>query len=490
MPKRSENRCLKRKHLLEYPVLVKKGNALIHAIGHPNIMATRLLLFALSKIRMMDGTNVPDQKLYDRIRRERGIDFGKGLVAAFSSYEFRQYLPGRNGNFKNAMLFLANVPSPKDLIHNWVVNLPSSDGTYVAGAVAVITATYYDEKSDMIFIKFNEEDAIKKELYALTERYTLLDFRQEMRFHSVYSSRLYELLLSEVGIDNARNRVRQSDTYTFRFGLKRLEYLLGTCYIKEGVSTEEYSRLQAMFIGARTDEDFVRIFEAYKDYTQGYKFNDFWRKCIMPALSEINGNPNIPYTIEAVAERPGRSVTSIVFKITRDQTSDAPMLIVSDNDLMDENPSAFTASLQWLDEHDVYGLNEQQKTALAAEADNDIHKLETAYAVAGQTEVDAPAAFLIKAIRDGYQPRKPQKKTYRIDDNNRTPASDTIRHIIEALRNTDYRYECLSTDDLLLFAGNKHLFSTYLNKPNASLHDIAEKIRELDQADCAGTNAD
>ncbi len=145
-----------------------KYNTLIHNIGCPDNIPTKLFLFAVSRIRMMDETAVADPHLYDRIRRERGIDFSKGLVAAFSASEFTQYLYVHNGSY------LSNVPSPKDIIHNCVVTLPSSDGTYLAGSISVITATYYDEKSDMIFIKFNEEDVIIRELYVLKESYSIL----------------------------------------------------------------------------------------------------------------------------------------------------------------------------------------------------------------------------------------------------------------------------------------------------------------------------
>lgn len=205
-------------------VNVKKANSIIRSLGKESLLANKILLTALLRVKLCDGEDLsPESEHYFKsLQSKTGVDFSSGLVAEMDNATLRTAMNEKSGSYYTAISDIMDPASDKSLVRQWgiVFDNPKA-GLY--GFVSIITAAVYDSSSGKLFVKFSDEKAIQAQIYNIRNGYTSLNYKVMMNFKNVYSYKLYELLLSSIGLDDFKSG-SQADTYTIKFGISELKY--------------------------------------------------------------------------------------------------------------------------------------------------------------------------------------------------------------------------------------------------------------------------
>ncbi|GEM_PF-2310985 len=387
-------------------VNVKKSNSLIQSIGKTTLLANKVFLTALLKVEKRNGCPTKLKPYYDKLKSVSKVDFSKGLVAEFSNSDMRKFLPSKSGSFYKNIDELMDVNSPHSLKKQWGILIQNDeDGLY--GFVDVITAMIYDRQNSKLFIKFSDEEQIQKEIYGLRKNYTILNYSLMMKFKSIYSYRIYEMILGRIGYEDGRTKVKR-DKYYFTYGLSQLKYQLGVLdpYINADV--------RKALTEARTEEDFERIEKSLSDEHTMMRFSDFETYTLARAMKEINGLQDPDYIFDYEPTRSGRGgrITEVNFIITRvekNTKTETEKFKLSE----EEKDEILDRISDLIDEP----LKLKDIRAIAETADYDFDKVKAAYEIAEESSADIEnlVGFLKSAIKNGYEKpvsKKAKKSTF------------------------------------------------------------------------------
>ncbi len=385
---------------------VKKSNTIIQSIGKTSLLSNKIFLTALLKIERREGCSVELKAYYKKIENLTGADFSKGLVAEFSNADMRQFLK-KSGSYYKAVQGLLDGNSVDSLKKQWGIMVHNpEDGLY--GVVDVITAMIYDEKNGKLLIKFSDEERIQEELYNLKRNYTTLNYRLMMSFKSVYSYRIFEMIMSRIGYDDWKNKGK-SQEYFYEYGLSELKYHLG---ILDPYISLEVKQAITM---ARTAEDFEKIEEGISTENKMPRYNDFERYTLKKAIAEINAIRDLEYEFSYAPIRNGKGgkVRGVQFIVKR---VDAVVMTKDGKHELteDEKDEVFDKIRSMINEE----LKMKEIRTIAETAGYDFEKVKKAYDVAKASKKDIPnlVGFLKAAIENGYE--KPVEKKAKNKFNN------------------------------------------------------------------------
>ena len=203
------------KKVLQQVINVKKSNNLIQSLGKTTLLSNKVFLTSLLKIEERTGVPEAEKEYYRKLEKASGTDFSKGLVAEFRNSDLRNIMGSKSGSYYTNIAELMDPTNSKSLRNQWVIMVKNpEDGLY--GSTDVITSTLYDDKNGKLYIKFSNEPKIKKELHELKNNYTLLNYNLMMQFRSIYSYRIYELLMSRIGREDGITKEKK-DEYMFTY---------------------------------------------------------------------------------------------------------------------------------------------------------------------------------------------------------------------------------------------------------------------------------
>lgn len=335
------------------------------------------------------------------------VDFARGLVAEIDNTQLRRLMGNTSGSYYKALAEIMDPSSDKSLSRQWGIFIKDMDsGLY--GFVNIITAMIYDRGSGKMFIKFSDETKIKSQIFDVKRGYTLLNYRVMLSFDSVYSYRLYELLMSHVGIQNYRrgNAVDEPLTNIVEMGVSLLKFRMG---ILDAYVSQDVKNAVAK---AASEEDFDAIEEMLsKTNRRMANWRDFEKFAVKKAIDELNAIPNSEYHFEYTPIKKGRGgkVVSVRFTIISNGNH-------KDQEIIDsKTQEAMLETLEFVDEMRSF-IKEDLRTVefmdIAKEANYDMDVIRKAYAAAEQngTDIENFVGFMKAAIRGGYEPNPVKKK--------------------------------------------------------------------------------
>lgn len=379
------------------PVInVKKSNSLIHAVGKTSLMANKVFLAALLNAQLRTGPSPADREYYKLLERKTGVDFSKGLIAELSNAQLRGSIDTSNGWYYQAIKELMDPDSAKSLAKQWAIAVKDEeDGLY--GFVNLVSSTIYDGKAGKMYIKFSEEKSIQNQIYGIKKSYTLLNYNRMMQMTSVNSYRIYEILISDVGLKDGKTHKRH-ERYEFIYGISRLKYLLGILDAKLSSDIRESIRT------ATTDSDFENIETTLSANKEKIMTSaEFMRSVIRKGVNELNKNdPDFIFDYKQMREGRGGKIKAIKFIVIRKHKN------VIIDELEEKRPVQLSEDekFEFLDQireliDEKLSLKDMKNIATAA--NYDFEKIERAYRIAKkQKQIDNLVGFLLMAIKRDY----------------------------------------------------------------------------------------
>ena len=387
-------------HQLE---VVKKSNRLIQALGNPSLLSEKVLLLSLVKVEDRDENPVAinEKERYGRILSATGTDFSKGLVAEMSNTELRRLSNNKSGSYYDAIKVLLN-PNPKDpktLRNNLVFMAPDENGAL--GYTELITGAAYHDGT--MYVKFNPEESVKKEIINLKNNYTSLGVNLMMQWKSIYSYRVYELVQSKVGYDDDLRKKQGKeprDAYDYPFEFGELKFLLG-------ILDATADKLVQDAIKEGKKPNYNSIAEEMTERTgkgkSMSKYADVKRYALDKAQNEINSceDKDCEYTIEFEPVRKGRGgkVTEVILHVkkrrAKKESANVIISVLSDDDKLD-----FIDSLRKTALHD---LPTKELKTIAESAEYSMEKINKAIEVMEKSSnVDNVTGFILSAIKNNW----------------------------------------------------------------------------------------
>lgn len=436
-------------------VNVKKANSIIRSLGKESLLANKILLTALLKVKLSDGEDLsPESEHYFKsLQSKTGVDFSSGLVAEMDNATLRTAMNETSGSYYTAISDIMDPASDKSLVRQWGIVLDNPKaGLY--GFVSIITAAVYDSSSGKLFVKFSDEKAIQAQIYNIRNGYTSLNYRVMMNFKNVYSYKLYELLLSSIGLDDFKSGA-QSDTYAIKFGISELKYRFG---VLDALSSKE---VRIAIAEARNADDYERIEKTIsKEKRKAANFYEFEQRVIKKAVCEINelsdaeSDYTISYSFEFGSSK--RTPKTITFTVTRrhrtceqeiDSGSVADTTTVEQPSLSDVD-----RQLEIIDEMRGFikeNLKSRELLAIAKTANYDMERVRRAYDIIEQspTKINNFVAYFKTAIRDNYN--EPVSKKGKKDNSAWADIKSETNVDLDELANNLVKKRMLRGDGLL-----------------------------------------
>ncbi len=391
--------------------VVKKSNKLIQALGNPSLLAEKVLLLSLVNVEDRDANTVSilDKERYQRVLTATGTDFSKGLVAEITNNEMRGLTNSNSGSYYSTIqtLFSNDKTDARSLRNNLVFMAKNDAG--ILGYTELITGAAYDNGT--MYIKFNSEEAVKREVLNLKDNYTLLDINMMMTWKSIYSYRVYELIQSRVGYEESirkkQNKPKKTE-YELKYDFGELKFLLG---VLDATADSEIKK--ELGIGSRPNynkiaEDMTaRLKTEPKSITSAKscaKYADFKRYALDKAEKEINecSHKDCEYTIHFEPERNGRGgkVTAVKIKVNRRKNTENIDII--DKTISDDEKYAFIDALRATS---IGNLSTKELVAIATAANYSMDKISKALDVMeSKTDVTNVTGFIIRAMEENWDP--------------------------------------------------------------------------------------
>lgn len=354
--------------------LFSKSNSLISSKYKASLLEQKLLNIVLARLQ---------QKNY--------IDKGEadGLVCEIRAKELKEMLGVTGGSFY-AQLKPAAAAMTSRIIG--FVNDEIESFKYIS----LITSAEY--KDGIFTVKFNHE--LKKYLNPKTQ-FTMLELPVILKYRSLYSLRLHEILLSKcykkkrVGVTKYTSKETDGRHYRVEISLSELKLSLGV------VNAESYAVQRILNGSSAPDYDKAVEKASEKSFNTWY---DFKKKVIEVAVKELNEVDNgITVSYEPMKAGKGGKVYGITFYVELIEKKSEKEQAENDD------------KLHQLNEDEQFEVQFQVKTmikesltfkdikAICDTAEYDIEKIKTAYRVAESSgNITNLVGFMVKAIKEGY----------------------------------------------------------------------------------------
>ncbi|WP_026504931.1 replication initiation protein [Butyrivibrio sp. NC3005] len=338
----------------------KKTNFLIGAKYHSTLMENKILAVALSKIQQAQE------------------DDKGNLVVRLPASDLRKVFNDKNRNLYKQLNEVAHTLTGR------VIGATDPEMKRFDYISLVSRCTYED---NILQIKFNGE--LKNQIVDIKEKYTLLNLPMMLKFRSVYSFRLYEILKSEAYKASYHSQNNMFG-YDMHFSLSELKLDLGI------VDANDQKVRQILSDKSIPDYD-KAVQEANNQVMAQWK--DLRRWVIDKAIPEINEMTELEVTYDTDRAGRGGKIVGITFHVetSKIRGSSQPkaqeIKEVDIFELVDEVIELITEK-----------ITAREAKSIIEAANGDMAKVQRAYTLyKSQKNVDNMVGWLISAIRDEYQ---------------------------------------------------------------------------------------
>lgn len=229
--------------------------------------------------------------------------------------------------------------------------------------------------------------------------YTKLSLEAMMRFKSIHSLRLYELIKKECYI-------KGKESYDGPYIVYEVPYSVAELKLSLGIINADAPEVRNV-LDSSNPPNYERAVEVAKEQKFS-KFNDFKSKCIEPAIDEINEtiqDMNIDYRLEKSGR--GGKVQTITFIIretngkakTEKEVNFDTALEVDEDDFIDEIRDI------------ISGIKTKEARSIAEAANWNMDLIVDKYNMSKTQNIDNIVGWLIAAIKNDYAEPISQKKS-------------------------------------------------------------------------------
>lgn len=343
-------------------VIYKKSNRLINAKGRSNSLGLKLFAISVRNIELSkDGS----------------------LVAHVSGTELRELFNRKSGSFYTQIRDLIKpADETKASLLDWRMYIEKGDE--LRGVNIITDATFKDGQLD---VRFNS--LVKDEIYDLKGNYSSLNLLYSIQMSSPYGIRFYEIFKSHMDLERARTG--NNGPYIVVYDIDELKRTLG---IINPIGKDKGTA-------------------AYQSYTS------FRRNVLDKALSELNTITNIHCIYEGIRSGKGGKIVGVRFTLTRtDQKKKTtqPSVIDTTSNEMTDAKFAFISRIN--DLLSAEGVSLIDIKAICDAAEYNEQKICTAYELEKHAKnVENFTAWMIAAIKGGYQPSETTQKIQKTKNN-------------------------------------------------------------------------
>ena len=390
--------------------LVKVSSNYINSIGNPSLLSLKVFLMGLIKLedRDIESTGLLDKTMYKRIEQQTGTDYSKGLVAQIRNDELRRIMNNKSGSYYSAVekLLSPNTTDPNTLRNNLVFMAPDDSG--MLGYTELITGCCYDKDSGCMFIKFNGEESVRRELLNLKKNYSLLPTKFMMTVKSIYTYKIYALIEDRIGKEDflrKRKNLPPAKEYNFEFQFGELKFLLGIFDIAKDAKIRKA-------LSSSKKVDFNKLAEELEKNGEGAvtrKYSELKRYALNKAEKEINEREDSEYIIKfsSVGNGRGNKTVAVIVNVKRKFGATD---VIDKKELSDEEKLNFVDSLR----NTVIGnLPLVDLMSIANVAEYSMSKINKAITImenSGKT-INSPTGFIIDAIKNDWNTNAKIEKT-------------------------------------------------------------------------------
>lgn len=354
-----------RQYLVNYDY--NKANILIGAKYKSTLLENKLLALSLTKIQ--DAFEDKEGSLTIRIP---GREIKK--IMDTSSGSFYKQLHSAAGSLMNRKIGMSDPKKEKFKYIN-----------------AVMTSEYED---GIFSIRFHPD--MKKHLKDLSGSFTRLNLEMVIKFRSVYSFRLYEIVKSYMFGNNENT----SGEYSFTKKLAELKFEMGVINAQEKKVSD--------ILDHQETPDYEKAAEVAKEGMYA-SWGEFKRSALDVAIDEINEKSDITVKYQTVSKGKGGKIVELIFiakpkdiikannTITLSQSTELDV-----DDFIDE-------ILALIDEN----IRIRDARAIMEASNKNLDAIKRIYAIAkSQKSLDNLVGFMIAGLKNNYQavPSKAEPK--------------------------------------------------------------------------------
>lgn len=344
----------------------KKSNFLISAKYKSTLLENKLLAISLFRVREDDNGD---------------------LLSEITTPEIRKILGKSNGSLFDQLKLCAKGFASRQ------ISMYNKENNEFAIVNIIATASY---QNGVFCIRYNKD--IKNFLYNLQSNYTNLNVGVLMKFRSVYSFRLYELLKSKAYYP--KNAQETGNIFKITYSLAELKLELGAV-------NSNTTKVQKLLVGK--NPDFEKAVEVAEEKTFS-RWSDFKAKVLEVAIKEINGMPETEMyiTYDVGRKGVGGKIHEVYFTVEllnckKRETSqnDSIVDVESINPNLEKITMELILNCNNLMKDQNLSFSDLNAIILAGAADYE--KIKEKYALyKKQKDVNNFVGWMVAALRNGY----------------------------------------------------------------------------------------
>ncbi|MCR5785455.1 MAG: replication initiation protein [Eubacterium sp.] len=355
-----------------------KSNFLIGAKYKSSLLENKIMAISLEKIQK--------KEFFDE--GEEG-----GLICEIKASELRKLLDANSGSFYKQLEPVAQAMTSRTI---GMTDPDKREFEYIS----VINKAKY--KDGIFTIKYNSD--LKKYISNLQNNFTILELTTMLKFKSVYSFRLYELLRSKAYYPKGEER--EDNTFLISFNLNELKLDMGV------VNADLDSVRRVLNNQKAPDFDLAVERSPEKTFKTWY---DFRRKVLDVATVEINEKTDMSVSYEAKKSGRGAKVYGVDFTVSlgNESKDDLKAEVVD----VKKKKAKLTEAMkdEFIDNLSDYieeALKVKDLRSIAEASEYDMGTIENAYTLLKKQnkEIDNVVAWLIAAIQGGWSNDEPVKR--------------------------------------------------------------------------------
>ena len=324
---------------------------------------------------------------------------GNSYSAKFSVMEVRNLLK------KNYKDFYSHIKSSADKMTETKICIEDPDRGIFEYHQLIPTFRYDNGECEVFF-----NPQLNGIVGNLTSNFVVLNIKTLAELDSVNSFRLYETLKSKSYYPK-NYKGEKNGKYIIEYSLAELRVMLNAIDInrkeiaellknKENIDYDNILKYATKLYEEEKDKD-IPTKDKYKA-PKWKEFKDFRKQCLEPAIEEINEKTELSVGYETI--KINKSVKDIIFYVTdksyETKSVEAEVKMFDTDELIDQ-------VIDIIDEK----ISIKDIKRLLTESDNDVEKIKKAYTISKTQNVDNLVAFLISAIRNGYEEPVSKKKS-------------------------------------------------------------------------------
>ena len=369
----------KREQLITRDQTYPKSNELINAMGKGTALCQKLFAIGMKNIKVDDTNNA---------------------VATIYGSDLRKMFNSNSGSLYTHIEQLCDKNSGnKSSIFDWILVMKDKENGKIEAHAVVTDASF---KNGTLTLRYN--NSLTDKIVNLQKGYTILSLEETISLKSVYSLRLYEMLMSSY--DRKEYITKTSGEHVFEFHLTKLKLDLGIINSEGSRNKEIKAELEKPY----PDYDKINALAEKTGQTMYKEYKIFNRNVLSKVKEELNKKTSLIVNYEPI--KSGRKTVGVRFFVNKKgmiRQEPVKLSVEGKEDILDDLMELM---------HEDFKFREVREIAEEAEYDYEGIKQAYEYMLEYPTTIEVPIAFIKDCIKNKYYlkkaiPKAPKKTGFR-----------------------------------------------------------------------------